>query len=231
VNRRLPVRAVALLTVVVLAACSTPAPHVPATYVVKPGDTLYSIAWRHGLDYREVARWNGIGRDYRIYPGQVLTLRAGRRVPAGAAAPRPSTATRSAPPSPPPPAAFRWGWPTDDGAVALTERPNGGKGLTISGRLGQDIRAAGPGRVVYTGSGLLGYGQLVIIKHDDTYLSAYGHTQSVVVREGDIVGTGQRIGTMGEGPGQRPMLYFEIRIHGQPTNPLALLPARVGTAR
>jgi lipoprotein NlpD len=110
--------------------------------------------------------------------------------------------------------------------VTLTTRPNGGQGLTIDGRTGQDIRAAGAGRVVYNGSGLLGYGQLVIIKHSETYLSAYGHTQAVIVKEGDAVGAGQRIATMGNGPQGTPMLYFEIRINGTPGNPLSLLPQR-----
>lgn len=108
----------------------------------------------------------------------------------------------------------------------LTTRPNGGQGLTINGQLGQEIRAAGPGRVVYSGSGLLGYGQLVIIKHNDTYLSAYGHTQEVIVREGDDVSGGQRVATMGPGPQGAPMLYFEIRTNGTPGNPLLLLPPR-----
>jgi lipoprotein NlpD len=92
--------------------------------------------------------------------------------------------------------------------------------------LGDDVRAAAAGRVVYTGSGLLGYGQLVILKHNETYLSAYGHTQSVAVREGDAVSAGQRIATMGAGPNGAAMLYFEIRINGTPGNPLTFLRAR-----
>ncbi|RPH53098.1 MAG: hypothetical protein EHM84_04490, partial [Lysobacterales bacterium] len=116
--------------------------------------------------------------------------------------------------------------PVSGGAATLTTRPNGGQGLTITGRLGDEIRSAGAGRVVYTGSGLLGYGQLVIIKHNETYLSAYGHTQSVAIREGDAVAAGQRIATMGAGPQGAPMLYFEIRVNGSPNNPLALLPQR-----
>jgi lipoprotein NlpD len=108
----------------------------------------------------------------------------------------------------------------------LTTRPNGGQGLTIEGSSGQDIRAASGGRVVYTGIGLLGYGQLVIIKHSEIYLTAYGHTQSVGVREGDQVSAGQRIATMGNGPQGTPMLYFEIRVNGTPSNPLSLLPQR-----
>ncbi|HSN72221.1 MAG TPA: peptidoglycan DD-metalloendopeptidase family protein [Steroidobacteraceae bacterium] len=209
-----------------LSGCGTSPPR-PGTHVVREGDTLYSIAWRHGLDYRDVARWNGIGRDYRIYPGQVLRLypsggRPSAVVAQSAPAPRPAPAR---PVAPTPAAGFPWAWPAD-GAYSVTERPNGAQGLTIAGRLGQAIHAAGPGRVVYTGSGLLGYGQLVIIKHDDVYLSAYGHTASVAVREGDVVQAGQRIATMGEGPGQRAMLYFEIRVHGRPTDPLRFLPAR-----
>ena len=95
----------------------------------------------------------------------------------------------------------------------------------INGKLGQDVKAAAAGRVVYTGTGLLGYGQLIIVKHDDVYLSAYGHTQSVLVHENDQVTRGQTIATMGNGPSGMPMLYFEIRVNGQPTNPLPLLQA------
>jgi len=94
----------------------------------------------------------------------------------------------------------------------------------IAGTAGQEIRAAAAGRVVYTGSGLLGYGQLVIVKHNDTHLSAYGHTQSVRVREQDSVQAGQTIATMGAGPNGSPMLYFEIRINGRPVDPTPLLP-------
>ena len=121
---------------------------------------------------------------------------------------------------------MQWQWPVAGGTATLTSRPNGGQGLTVSGHLGDDVRAAAAGRVVYTGSGLLGYGQLVILKHNATYLSAYGHTQSVAVHEGDAVVAGQRIGTMGAGPNGDAMLYFEIRINGTPGNPLTFLPSR-----
>jgi len=94
----------------------------------------------------------------------------------------------------------------------------------ISGTAGQEIRAAAAGRVVYTGGGLLGYGQLVIVKHNDTLLSAYGHTQTVRVREQEMVQAGQPIATMGAGPNGSPMLYFEIRVNGRPTDPTPLLP-------
>jgi lipoprotein NlpD len=225
-------RCVALaLALMLLAACSS-TPTGPATYTVKRGDTLYSIAWRHQLDYRDVARWNRIGRDYVIHPGQQLKLR-----PPGGRTPVPPTTRASTPKPGPvptkPPAAIQpagppvlWQWPVEGGTATLTTRANGGQGLMIGGQLGQEIRAAGPGRVVYTGTGLLGYGQLVIIKHNETYLSAYGHTQAVAVREGDAVATGQRIATMGAGTNGAAMLYFEIRINGAPGNPLLLLPQR-----
>lgn len=193
---------------------------------MKRGDTLYSIASRHGLDYREVARANGIGRDYRIYPGQVLRLRGAAR--SAAMTPRRTNKPAVARAPPPPRAApsIPWRWPVEGGAATLTRRPNGGHGLTITGRLGQEIRAASSGQVVYLGSGLLGYGQLLIIKHSDAYLSAYGHTQTVRVKEGDAVAIGQPIATMGAGPQGTPMLYFEIRTYGTPGNPLLVLPRR-----
>jgi lipoprotein NlpD len=220
-----------LLIAVLLTSCSS-TPERPATYTVKRGDTLYSIAWRHHLDYQQLARWNGIGRDYVIYPGQVLKLQpsgartAARPAPAKAPSTARATAPRKVPSALPAGPPVRWQWPVSGGAATLTSRPNGGQGLTITGRLGEDIRSAAAGRVVYTGSGLLGYGQLVIIKHNETYLSAYGHTQSVAIREGDAVSAGQRIATMGAGPQGSPMLYFEIRVNGAPGNPLALLPQR-----
>jgi len=211
---------IALLALAVFASgCASHPQAPPATYTVKRGDTLYSIATRFGLDYHEIARRNRIGSDYRIAVGQVLTL--GRSTSASRNA-QPATPTSTAPevldPSP------SWIWPAQGGAVSSTERPNGGRGLTISGRAGQDIKAAADGRVVYTGAGLLGYGQLVIIKHNETYLSAYGHTQALSIKEGDAVKAGQSIATMGNGPEGSPMLNFEIRVHGRPVDPLSLLP-------
>lgn len=223
------IRCLVLASLVCFAACSSSPPprakpQAGARYVVKNGDTLYAIASRHGLDYREVARWNGIGRDYRIYAGQVLHLSPSAR--ATTARPAPAATPRVVPPKAPVAPPIPWQWPVEGGVVTLTQRPNGGHGLTISGKLGQDVRAASGGRVVYFGSGLLGYGQLLIIKHSDAYLSAYGHTQAVSVKEGDAVVIGQRIATMGAGPQGTPMLYFEIRSHGTPGNPLLLLPKR-----
>jgi lipoprotein NlpD len=213
----------ALLVASLVACASQPARD--RTYTVKRGDTLYDIATRHKLDWRDLARWNGIRRDYVIHPGQVLKLyssRGARSSAASATASARQTAPTRAPAGPP----LQWQWPVSGGTAKLTSRPNGGQGLTLSGQLGADVRAAAAGRVVYTGTGLLGYGQLVILKHNETYLSAYGHTQSVAVHEGDAVVAGQRIATMGAGPQGDAMLYFEIRVNGTPGNPLSYLPAR-----
>ena len=203
-----------------LAACSSQRAHAPASYTVRSGETLYSIATRYGLDYREVARLNGIANDYRIYAGQVL------RFPTGATSNKalPVKPTTTPQQSMPPPSYISWHWPANALSYAATQRPNGGRGLTINGRLGQDVRAAAGGRVVYTGNGLLGYGQLIIVKHDEIYLSAYGHLQSVLVHEGDQVSADQKVATMGAGPAGSPLLYFEIRANGQPLDPLSLLP-------
>jgi lipoprotein NlpD len=223
----------------------------PEEYVVQQGDTLYSIAWRNDLDFRELAAWNGIRPPYTIHPGQVLLLEPPEGfvyAPAGPPAttpPPPAVSTTplpseegvevrpaDAPQAPPvtvatapPPSAVRWRWPAE-GELLPMESSTGKPGIAIAGRLGQPIRAAAGGRVVYSGGGLQGYGQLVIVKHDDNFLSAYGYNRRLLVRQGDEVHPGQPIAEMGEGPQRRPVLHFEIRRGGQSLDPLQLLPAR-----
>ena len=205
--------------------------HTPTVeHVVRTGETLFAIAWRYGIDPNELSRWNKLGDSSLIYPGQVLrlTLPPGMTAkPASSRAPASSRSTsRQLPPipsEPPPP----WRWPTDGNvAVAYGERPGTGTGILIAGRKGQAIIAAADGRVVYSGSGLIGYGQLIILKHNDTFLSAYGYNESLLVDEDETVKKGQRIATMGEGPGREPRLHFEIRKNGEPVNPRQYLPAK-----
>lgn len=196
---------------------------VPAqgSYTVRAGDTLYSIAFRYGLDHRQVARWNGLSDATLIYPGQRLRL---TQPPAAANQPRPKPPTRQ----PAPVSKLDWAWPTTGRIVAQFDMdaqvPR--TGVLIGGQRGQPVRAAAPGQVVYSGSGLKGYGKLVIVQHDAVFLSAYGHNAALLVAEGERVNAGQRIATMGETGAQRPRLHFEIRRNGQPVDPMPLLGPR-----
>jgi lipoprotein NlpD len=213
------------------------------TYTVRRGDTLYSIAFRHQLDYRSLARWNGIGGSYLIKPGQTLRLypSGSTQQPDTTVARSPSPTTRTPPPArsptrstPTPPsrpasppakpaiAKGQWLWPVrGDILRAYSERS---KGIDIGGQVGESIRASAGGTVVYAGSALKGYGQLVIIKHSEAELSAYGHNRKLLVKEGQRVEQGDVLAEMGLGPSRQPLLHFEIRHNGQPVNPLGLLP-------
>jgi lipoprotein NlpD len=200
----------------------------PQTHIVRTGETLFSIAWRYGKDAKTLARWNRLGDGSLIYPGQVIRL-----TPPGGSSSRTTASRRSSqPPKKPLPQipaqpSPRWAWPTSGRInVEFGAKPGSGTGVLINGRIGQPIVAAASGRVVYAGSGLIGYGQLIILKHNDTYLSAYGYTASLLVKEGQEVKKGQRIATMGEGPERKPRLHFEIRRNGKPVNPRQYLSAR-----
>ncbi|MEO6966848.1 MAG: peptidoglycan DD-metalloendopeptidase family protein [Rhodanobacteraceae bacterium] len=306
-------------------------------YRVAPGDTLYSIAFRHGMDFRALAARNGIAPPYTIHPGQVLRLDNGEanRVATmtttttrQAMVPRTSaTATgtthqqapvfgpvESTPPSvsapvanhtetasaassgvttlptitlppgrtPPgsrqvitttmtvanPPLAanqipsatnpsptptnpqqtpvvtspplssvaagrirnvdgINWQWPADGAVISGYQADSGaGAGLDIAGKAGDPVRAAADGTVVYSGNGLIGYGELIIIKHSDNYLSAYGHNRKRLVKEGERVRAGQEIAEMGSSGAPREELHFEIRQAGKPVDPTDYLPGR-----
>jgi lipoprotein NlpD len=200
--------------------CADRAVHEPALYVVKPQDTLYSIAWRNGVDFRDLARWNHIGPDFRIAVGQVLKLSPSERPPlATGKTIEPSDSAKS--PASVSPSSLAWVWPTDR-LSAPQAVPSGG--IILQGRDGQDIRAASSGRVVYTGTGIRGYGNLIIIKHGENLLSAYAHNRDSLVHDGQEVNLGQVIAHMGEGAPQKPALYFEIRRSGKPVDPLGFLP-------
>lgn len=210
----------------------TGATPLPREYGVKPGDTLYSIAWRYGLDYHDLATWNGINGDYLIKPGEMLRLDAPyNRVPPVKGRARRSTrvaapaATRLIREAAPSARRIQWVWPARGGLVRMFHPGNPlSTGIDIAGALDQGIYAAAAGKVVYTGSGIIGYGQLIIIKDSRHFLSAYAHNDDILVREGDTVDAGQRIATMGLGRDRRPLLHFEIRYNGKPVNPLDYLP-------
>jgi lipoprotein NlpD len=291
-------------------------------YTVKPGDTLYSIAAEHGIDYRELALWNGIetpsamrvGQQLRVVqppgtavamplrtPGGVdarplgggaagapaalpipgpsgptaATPPAGSgtivsepkalRVPyseqalaqltkdeTSSAAPRPDVRAESRTEAPPPPVTptptpqraevrpeprndnateaargpddLEWMWPTR-GKIVGNFNDGTTKGIAIAGKLGQPIYASAPGRVIFSGTGIRGFGKLVVIKHNNTYLSVYAHNSELTVKEGQNVTRGQKIGEMGNSDADQVKLHFEIRRFGKPVDPLKLLPA------
>ena len=247
-------RALAALAVISLAACGTATVVKPSggssgsststtprtsvakpgqTAVVRRGDTLFGIARINNITPRDLAAWNGLSEPYTIYPGQALRL-----YPGGATAARPATGgttTTATRPVTPPPAAtptpvnsgIAWRWPADGALVGRFVAGEATKqGVDIAGSSGQAVRAAGPGVVVYSGAGLVGYGVLIIIKHNDQWLSAYGHNRKRLVNEGQSVKAGDQIAEMGRTGTSRDMLHFEIRYNGKPVDPLRYLPAR-----
>jgi lipoprotein NlpD len=292
----------------------------PGTYRVVRGDTLYAIAFRHGLDFRDVAAWNNIAPPYRIYAGQDLRLDApganhsptpvaapatpprpvpppatptmagtaplpapstpgmfedvppptapvatskppavtgqtpdsSTASPAPAAAQKPPVQELSPRPAAPPEAAQKppvtemapspriaddsvvtsangvtWRWPGKGSLVGtFVAGDQTRQGIDVAGKAGDPVLAAADGEVVYSGNGLLGYGELIIVKHNANFLSAYGHNRKRLVQEGDKVKGGQQIAEMGSSASSRDELHFEIRKNGKPVNPLDYLPAR-----
>ena len=219
----------------------------PGYYSVRPGDTLTRIALEHGQAWRDIAKWNGLDNPNIIEVDQVLRVvppvaEASVNRPMASARPSNSNAqtsgTASVPAQSPtstpattsPSAAssddslvFAWPHP---GQVLTGFDETKNKGLDFAGKAGDPVLAAADGKVVYAGSGLRGYGNLVILKHNNTYLTAYAHNQSLLVKEDQNVQKGQRIAEMGNSDADRVKLHFEIRKQGKPIDPAKLLPPR-----
>lgn len=246
---------IAMLAVAALGACSstkvirepsaTIKPSVPKygkTVVVQRGDTLYRVATNNGIRAADLAAWNGIpapftiqpGQRLRLYPGSAGSSGGGTVAPRPGTPPRPPTTTGPRPPvaAKPPPAApvasgIHWRWPAEGQLIGryVAGEPTK-QGIDIAGSSGAAVKAAGDGVVVYSGSGLVGYGELIIIKHNEQWLSAYGHNRNRLVNEGQIVKAGQQIAEMGRSGAPREMLHFEVRYNGKPVDPLLYLPKR-----
>ncbi len=236
---------VTLVAAALLAACVTVKPPIKVNrgagwYTVKRSDTLYSIAWRYGLDYNQLASWNRIDVNAPIHPGQRLRLVAPDRSAQTASAPAPktsktpssgsgsqaATATAKKPAAPSGRNPSRWLWPTEGRPLnTFSASQLDRRGIDIAGKAGQPVQAVADGRVVYSGNGLAGYGNLIIIKHSDTYLSAYAYCQERLVREGTAVKAGKVVAKMGRWDGTAK-LYFEIRQNGKPVDPMKYLPDR-----
>jgi lipoprotein NlpD len=261
----------------------------PGHYMIRRGDTLYSIALEHGADYRDVARWNQLDDPTKISVGQVLRVMPPAGEPAvqvGAArgqaplqarpldgagtgqqgqgdgstkvAPkglrlpyseenlallsRGDVAALAPPPKPvavapapakaePPKAAavdrdpesLDFIWPARGGLLAEFAEPSS-KGVDIGGKPGDPVVAAAAGQVLYTGTGIRGFGKLIVIRHENGFSSVYAHNREILVKEGQSVARGQRIAEMGDSDADRPKLHFEIRKSGKPVDPLRYLP-------
>ena len=195
-------------------------------YTVKPHDTLYSIAWNFGLDYRQLANLNQLHTPYTILPGQVLILKSQKNNTKPSHQPKTiphkrSTRINTADNNKP---IKHWIWPAR-GHISATfsKQADGNKGINIQGHTGEPIMATAAGKVVYSGDGVRGYGNLIIIKHNNNYLSAYAYNQQLLVKQGMRVHAGQRIALMGKNNSGQALLHFEIRHNGLPTNPMYFL--------
>jgi len=190
------------------------------TVVVEKDETLYSIARKYRMSAKQLAQYNNITKPYLIKPGQKLKLSAGNRI-----------ATVNKQKYAPPQrndksAAIDWSWPIKGKLIkTFNKRLNDAKGIDIAGSLGNKIKAAASGKVVYSGNGLISYGNLIIIKHNDSYLSAYAHNRKLLVKEGQSVNAGQVIAELGQTGAENPRLHFEIRKNGKPVNPIRYLPS------
>lgn len=236
----------------------------PIYHRVKKGDTLYSIAWMYGQDYKSIAYRNNIKAPYRIFVGDKLRLTTQRsstvksnqaktssksnnskkssykkRTPSKYS--KQVTVKRSAAKSTGSQKKIKtkkstkntaysgskrlvWNWPVKGKVIQRYLPKNGKKGIDISAAKGTLIKSAEAGKVVYSGQGLVGYGRLIIIKHNDTFLSAYAYNQNLLVNEGQLVKKGQNIARLGRSGTDRYKLHFEIRKNGKPVNPMSYLP-------
>jgi lipoprotein NlpD len=237
-----------LILLLYLAGCSSTRNYAPVRsyrqdissqqryYTVRKGDTLYAIGFRSGHGYKRLAQWNKIAPPYRLHVGEKLKLFQSKEAlklknrkqakikgikktrNSSQKSPVNSTDKKKV-------LKLSWQWPLE-GKVIKYFSASDDKGIDISGKLGQKVSAAAAGKVVYSGSGLVGYGNLLIIKHNSLYLSAYGNNRRLLVKEGQNVKKGQAIAEVGKLGGTRTSLHFEIRKKGKPVNPLNYLPKK-----
>lgn len=224
----------------------------PGFYTVKPGDTLNRIGFTVGQQPGDIARWSNLSNPNVLEVGQVLRVAPpaseaqvaqtrpvtppsvlGAPVPMPLPSPLPPLSAASTPvtaidTNQPPPASdedIPWMWPATGNVIAGFDEVKN-KGLDFAGNAGDPVLAAADGRVVYAGAGLRGYGNLIILKHNNTYLTAYAHNQVLLVKEDQTVKRGQKIAEMGNSDADRVKLHFEVRRQGKPVDPAKYLPGR-----
>ena len=218
-------------------------------YRVKRGDTLYRIALEHGQSYRDIAQWNNLLNPDQIEVDQVLQVaplnNSNAKVIVGGpinphdittkplppdvtkdsaandstAADKQKETTKEAVPD------MRLNWPAAGKIVGVFDDAKN-KGLDIAGKVGDPVKAAADGKIVYAGNGLRGYGNLIIIKHNSTFLTAYAHNRSLIAKEGEHVKAGQKIAEIGNSDTDSVKLHFEVRRNGKPVDPMRYLPEK-----
>ncbi len=213
---------------------------IPEAYQAAGGDSIYKIAWAFGLDYRDIAEWNNLDEPYAISEGQIIVL---RQDGVKAVKDRPKSVVQVLPGKPEPQpvrqvsaqstgtgkqvgfasSVGKWKWPAEGKLVMHYSPDKGINGIQIAGKEGSPVRATADGEVVYIGEGLRGYGKLIILKHSGNYVSAYAHNRDIQVTEGQKIGSGEQIATMGNSGTDTVKLHFEIRKSGNPVNPEPLL--------
>ncbi|AUH50181.1 peptidase [Chromobacterium sp. ATCC 53434] len=213
-----------------LAACATPPAadsSAPAGYYrVQPGDTLYRIARQYRQSVANLARWNQLADRSSIQSGQLLRVQPpGAAKPSTAGKPSASKPAEAKPAPPPARLDVKLQWPAD-GALISGFDGNRNKGLDLAGKAGDPVRAAAAGKVIYASKGIRAYGNLLIVKHNESTLTVYAHNQKLLVQEGQQVSAGQQIATMGDSGASRVMLHFELRLGTRVVDPAAYLPPR-----
>ena len=228
-----------------------------APYRVKPGDTMFAIAWRFGWDYKKLAKTNGISYPYTIYIGQIIYFNdinsnhlvsqptskklvkksdssvkttiyqpnyTVKKPSSASIVPKKSSKILKEKPYIGP-SSIKWVWPLRGKVLQkFSSKGDAFHGIDVASSLGKSVKAASSGIIVYAGSGIQGYGKLVVVKHNNTFLSAYAYNSRILVVEGATVNAGQIIAEVGKGPQLDPRLHFEIRKDGKPVNPLRYLP-------
>ncbi len=222
-----------LILVLLLSSCADfgrPEKTGKGWYLVKPTDTLYSIAWRYNIDFKTLASWNQIKEPYLIKPGQYIRLiktrdHVNNKVHItknnNYSVKQPKTIKKytSMP--------LKWVWPVQGNPLnrfAINDINK--RGIDIASKVRQPVVAVASGKVVYSGNGLAGYKNLIIIKHNETYLSAYAQNKNLLVKEGDLVKQGKKIANMGLNNKNNYVLHFQIRKNGKPIDPLIFLPKK-----
>jgi len=225
------IKTLLLVSILMLSACvnfGRPSKVGPGWYLVKPTDTLYSVAWRYDVDFKSLAAWNQIQAPYFIKPGQYISLIKPKNARSSTVVVSKNQEKVKKPVKLIKKIKFKpinWIWPIKGKLLNnFSFKDINKRGINIASKVSQPIAAVSSGKVVYAGNGLEGYKNLIIIKHNETFLSAYAQNKNLLVKESDVVKKGQVIANMGVDKDYGFLLHFQIRKNGKPVDPIRYLP-------